>query len=99
MVHFSCDICGKIIHAENDERHVVKIESHIAQDSADITEADLDEDHMEAISQMLRDIDDPDEIEDAHKHFRFDLCSDCHKKFISDPLGKEHSQKLSFSKN
>jgi hypothetical protein len=81
---------------------VVKIEAYATHDPAEITEADLDEDHMEAVSQLLRDMEDnvvsPDMAE-PYKNFRYDLCPECHKKFVRDPLGKENAQKFDFSEN
>jgi hypothetical protein len=102
MLHFTCDLCGKDVRPEEDQRYVVKIEAYAAHDPAEITEADLDEDHMEAVSQLLRDKDDDeldDEMVDPHKKFRYDLCADCHKKFLRDPLNREATQKFDFSKN
>jgi hypothetical protein len=81
----------------------VKIEVFAAQDPTEITEADLDEDHMEAISHLLREMEEnPTEADDLvrpHQHFRFDLCPECRTKFVSDPLGKEAAQKFDFSEN
>ena len=102
MLHVTCDLCGKELRPGDDHHYVVKIEAYAAQDPAEITEADLDEDHMEAVSQLLQEMEDhPGEVDlpPAHKSFRYDLCSDCHKKFVRDPLGKEIGQKFDFSKN
>jgi hypothetical protein len=103
MLHITCDLCGKKISVEDDHRYVVKIEVYAAHDPAQITEADLDEDHMEAVSQLLRDqehgLADPDETAPAYKNIRYDLCPVCHKKFVRDPLGKEAAQKFDFSEN
>jgi hypothetical protein len=80
----------------------VKIEVFAGHDPAKITEADLDDDHLEAISEILRDEDemeDPDIAEPAYKNFRYDLCPECHKRFLRDPLGKDAAQKFDFSKN
>jgi hypothetical protein len=85
------------------DRFVIKMEVFAAHDPAEITEADLDEDHMEAVSEILQDIenglDDVDLAGPLNKHFRYDLCPECHKKFVRDPLGKETAQKFDFSKN
>ena len=54
MLHFTCDLCGKELRPGEDQRFVVKIEAFAAHDPAELTEEDLDEDHMEAISQLLR---------------------------------------------
>ncbi len=102
MLHFTCDLCGKELPSGEDQRYVVKMEAYAVHDPAEITEADLDEDHMEAVSQLLRDTEDnglDSELDEAHKSFRYDLCPECHKKFLRDPLGKEAVQKFLFSKN
>ena len=87
----------------HDHRYVVKIEVFAAHDPGKITEADLGEDHMEAVSELLREMEDNledlDLVEPTYKQFRYDLCPECHKKFLRDPLGKEVAQKFDFSKN
>jgi hypothetical protein len=87
----------------HDHRYVVKMEVFAAHDPAKITEADLDEDHMEAVSELLREMEengeDPDLAEPAYKNLRYDLCPECHQRFLRDPLGKEAAQKFHFSKN
>jgi endogenous inhibitor of DNA gyrase (YacG/DUF329 family) len=103
MMHITCDLCGKEVSSGDDPRFVVKIEVFAAHDPTEITEADLDEDHMEVISQLLLEMEDnPDEeleLAPTCKKFRYDLCPECQKKFVRDPLGKEGSQKFDFSEN
>ncbi len=101
MLHYTCDLCGKELQPGEDQRFVVKIEAFPAQDPAEITEADLDEDHLEAVSELLREADElaHAELGDPCKSFRYDLCSECHEKYLRDPLGKENVQKFFFSKN
>ncbi|OAI39747.1 hypothetical protein AYO40_05500 [Planctomycetaceae bacterium SCGC AG-212-D15] len=103
MLHITCDVCGRKLALGEDRRYVVKMEVFAAHDPAEITEADLDDDHMEAVSQLLRDeeegLADPEAIEPAHKNLRFDLCPECHKKFVRDPLGKDAAQNFDFSEN
>jgi len=41
----------------------------------------------------------PIDVEPASCQRRFDLCSDCRKRFLRDPLGRENAQKFQFSKN
>ncbi len=102
MLHITCDLCGKDLPGD-DRRYVVKLEVFAAHDPSEITEADLDQDHMEAVSQMLREMEDnltePEELTPPFQKFRYDLCPECHKKFVRDPLGKEASQKFDFSEN
>ena len=103
MMHFTCDLCGKEMYPEQDPRFIVKVEVFSAHDPAIITEADLDEDHVEAVGELLREMEanpeDSSEIEPATRQFRYDLCPECQVKFIRDPLGKESAQKFDFSKN
>jgi hypothetical protein len=100
MLHFTCDLCGRELRQGEDHHFVVKIEAYAAHDPAEITEEDLDDDHMEAISQLLRDNDGEDtEVAAARKGFRYDLCPECHTRFLRDPLGREGVQKFDFSKN
>ena len=102
MMHFTCDQCGKELVPGEDDRFVVKIEAFAAQDPAQLVEADLDDDHMEAVSELLKDLEGGDgdlELPEPCKHFRYDLCADCHARFVRDPLAKEQQHKLFFSKN
>jgi hypothetical protein len=102
MVHFTCDGCGKELQPGDGEHFVVKIEAFAAQDPAELTDADLDEDHLEAVGELLRELEANDgelDLPAATRHFRYDLCPDCHHKFVRDPLGKECAQKVTFSKN
>ena len=53
MQHFTCDVCGKPMTPGDDRRYVVKMDVFAAHDPAELTEADLDTDNMEEVSQML----------------------------------------------
>jgi hypothetical protein len=102
MVHFTCDLCGKDLTSTGDGRYVVKIEAYPGFDPNEIREDDLDDDPMEAVSQLLQRDESltADELSKTlHKGFRFDLCPACHQKFVSDPLGKEMVRSFDFSKN
>ena len=101
MLHVTCDLCGKEMRQGDDHRYVVKVEVFAAHDPAEITEADLDEDHMEAVSQLLREMEngDADEVDPAQQNFRYDLCAECRVKFARDPLGREAAKKFDFSEN
>ncbi len=102
MVHFTCDLCGKDMTTAGDGRYVVKMEAFPGFDPNGITEDDLDDDPMEAVSQLLQRDEDlsSEELAKTHrKGFRFDLCSSCHHKFVRDPLGKETLHQFDFSKN
>src|SRR3954454_6728145 len=85
MLHVTCDLCGKVLRPGDDQHFVVKVEVFAAQDPAEITEADLDDDHMEAIGELLREMevngDEGGDLERPTQHFRYDLCPHCRKKF------------------
>jgi hypothetical protein len=101
MLHITCDSCGKELRA-GENRYVVKIEVFAAHDPAELTEADLDEDHMEAVSQLIQQMEEVDvaeALEPASRHLRYDLCPECRKRYLRDPLSKESAQKFDFSEN
>ncbi|OHB96172.1 MAG: hypothetical protein A3I59_04740 [Planctomycetes bacterium RIFCSPLOWO2_02_FULL_50_16] len=86
MIHYSCDMCGSIIKTEEELRYVVKIEIYPADD---------DEEENEELGSIGDDIagfdledekgeDSADDME--YKTLRFDLCSECHKRYVRDPL-------------
>ena len=58
MLHFSCDICGKDLDPEGSARYVVKMEAFAATDPAQLTDDDLDTDHVEEMAQLLNEIED-----------------------------------------
>ncbi|MGZ6072377.1 MAG: hypothetical protein ACXWOA_00640 [Isosphaeraceae bacterium] len=85
-----------------DGRFVVKIEAYPGFDPTEIKKDDLEDDPMEAVSQILQRDEalNSDELSSTlHKGFRFDLCPACHRKFVNDPLGKEAIRSFDFSKN
>ena len=101
MMHISCDHCGKQLRCGQDH-FIVKIEVFAGHDPAEITEADLEEDHMEAVSQLLREMEEADEanaLEPTSQHLRYDLCPECRRRFLRDPLRKDTIQKFDFSEN
>jgi hypothetical protein len=102
MVHVTCDLCGKEIRAGEEQRFVLKIEVFAAAGTDQLTEEDLDEDHLEEISQLLAEEEcglAPSAEESATVYRRYDLCAACRKRFLKDPLGREAHLNLSFSEN
>lgn len=105
MLRVTCDGCGKELRPGEDrskDHYVVKIEVFAVRDPSELTEDDFDADHMEAVSELLQQLDgteDPLDLEPAAKHLRYDLCGECRKRYLRDPLGREASTKFQFSKN
>ena len=56
MLHYTCDLCGQHMSATDDRRYVVKMEVYAVHDPAELTEADLDDDHLDEVSQLLEDM-------------------------------------------
>jgi hypothetical protein len=98
MLHFTCDLCGQPL---EDRRFVVRMEVFPAFDPEDITEADLDADHLQEVVDEIHESEVTGSAADdcAAKSFRFDLCPRCHARYLKDPLGREASRRLNFSKN
>jgi hypothetical protein len=104
MLHFTCDLCGKDIDTGAATRYVLKMEVFAAGDPTELTPADLDQDPIESLSEALKAAEvegtDPgEELAPARKSFRYDLCAECHRKFLQDPLAREAEKKFHFSEN
>jgi hypothetical protein len=103
MLHVTCDHCQREIVAGIHDRYVVKMEVYAANDPTELTDAEFDEAHLDAVSRALSEaeseLDGPGVYVPAYKDMRYDLCADCHQKFLSNPLGKDASRKLDFSEN
>ena len=104
MIHYNCDMCGKSLVPEEDDRYVVKIEIYAACDSMEV---DDDEDLINDFEEDDEDEDDdevdnldPDEIDSIeYKTFRYDLCSKCHSRYLQDPLSIKSIRRGRFSEN
>ena len=102
MVHFTCDLCGKDLNALGDPRYVVKIEVFAGFDPNQITEEDLDDDHMEQIAEILQhdeDLGGNEALKPVRQGFRYDLCSCCRTRFVKDPLTRKGLKLFNFSNN
>jgi hypothetical protein len=100
MVHHSCDLCKRLIDPEEDLRYVVKIEVYAALDPVDVA-ADDDRDNLLEMNEILERMDDAESGavgDDVYQTLRFDLCRDCRRRFLRNPLGRE-SKTFNFSAN
>lgn len=97
MRHFSCDLCGKDLTPADEARFVVRMEMFPAAPLGDLTEADLDQDHISSMSDLLDELEDT--VDDAlpapspSRTVEYDLCPTCHRQFAADPLGRERGRK------
>jgi hypothetical protein len=101
MIHYSCDCCKREL-APEDLRYVVKMEVYAAFDPNALDEAADDRDHLQEIQEILQRSDDVvnDQIaSDVYEQLRFDLCPECHGRFLKNPLSRELPKQFDFSKN
>jgi hypothetical protein len=100
MIHYSCDRCQRPIDTDDELRYVVRIEVQAAM-GADASDDD-DRDHLLEIHEILERADDetdPLVSDELYRGQRFDLCAECYRAFVANPLGHEHSKQLDFSNN
>ncbi|HUU68350.1 MAG TPA: hypothetical protein VM186_02400 [Planctomycetota bacterium] len=98
MIKYFCDMCGKPLLEGEDIRYVVKIEVYAAYESSDVPD---EYDDMEALEETLDEPEDPEgQVEDeSFTPFRFDLCPECHRRYLQDPLFKKANRRIGFSDN
>lgn len=105
MLHYSCDLCKRSIDPHSHVRHVVKIEVFQALDDEQACDCDAagaaeEADHLEEMEDMLERLDDTAALLDAEtQSFRFDLCDECRRRFLRNPLGVKPGKQLDFSNN
>ncbi len=101
MIHYSCDLCKRELDREDDGRYVVKIELYQAFDPS-TDESDDERDYLQEIHEMIerRETTSGEDFpDDTYRQLQFDLCPECFHKFSKNPLGRDKSKQLDFSKN
>lgn len=102
MIHYSCDRCGRPIDPQEEARYVVRIEVETVIEEDGLELNDEDRDHLLELHEILERGEDMAEslIGDCtFQRHRFDLCPDCHRKFVKNPVGREAAKQLDFSQN
>jgi len=102
MIHYSCDRCKRVLDPEEDLRYVVKLEAHAAMEPLDGVVLDEDRDHLLELHEILERADDTgSELigDDVYLRRCFDLCPECYRRFMRNPLGREVAAQLDFSTN
>jgi hypothetical protein len=102
MIHYSCDRCKRIIDPEEDLRYVVRLEVHAAMDPLEVDEFEDDRDHLTEVQEILERLDDCDSdaiSDELYQRNRYDLCPECYRQFIKNPIGCETRAQLGFSQN
>lgn len=103
MINYSCDLCKRKLDPHEDLRYVVKIQISAAFDPVGVEDENEDDrDYLEEIQDILERLESSqgDQIgEDVYQELRFDLCPECRRKFLKNPLGRENAKLLGFSDN
>ena len=102
MIHFTCDLCRREMNPEGDLRYIVKMEIYSAMDPLEDDEVDSDHEPPQEIHEIIERMDDAESEEigdDIYQQLRFDLCPQCRKRFIKNPLGRQLIGQFEFSKN
>ncbi len=105
MIHYTCDRCKRQINTADQTRYVIQIDIQSAADEPKSNVED-DIDQLTELHQMLEGITDTDhhmedeegETESSHRG-RYDLCPECHRQFLKNPLGRDAVLALGFSNN
>lgn len=101
MIHYTCDCCQRKLDPD-DLRYVVKMEVYAAFDPIAMDELEDDRDYLQEIQKILQHSDEASDAQvgnDVYEQTRFDLCPECRKKFVQDPIGRRISKHFDFSKN
>ena len=88
MMNRLCDRCGRAIEKKA-LRYVAKIQVFAAYDPLEITFEDLTRDHSAEIDALLEQCEGMTEDElmrDVYVEFHFDLCRECQKAYVAEPL-------------
>ena len=91
MIRYRCDGCGQDLARDGSNHYIVKIEAFAAAGRLEFTREDLEKDHEGEMQRLLAQAEhrSPDELEDqVYRSFRYDLCPECHKRFLRNPLSK-----------
>ena len=103
MIHYACDRCGRPIDPSEEMRYVVRLEIEAVMEPIDGDSLnDDDRDHLMELDEILDNADDLENPligEDVYDRKRFDLCPECYRKFVKDPVGREAVRQLDFSQN
>ena len=92
MIRHECDRCGCTLAPDDAGRFIAKIEVYAAAGRVEFDHADVQRDHEREIKELVEHLRtaDPDEIEDQiYRCLRFDLCAQCQRRFLEDPLGRK----------
>jgi len=100
MIHFSCDRCHRPI-AEDELRFTVSIEIQVAAEN-EPSDDELLLEEMEVLHEVLDELNDEEREEVkrfAYQQQQHDLCLECQREYLANPLGSELPTRVGFSEN
>lgn len=101
MIHYSCDRCKREIDCLHESRYVLRLEVELATDRC---EEEL-VDHVDHLMEIEEELDCECDFELSSAGISncarrtYDLCSECYRQFIKNPLRNETPLVVGFSKN
>jgi hypothetical protein len=102
MIHFTCDCCQRPL-SKDEVRYVVRFEVYPAFDAeaAIDPEVEADRDHLDEIQDTLRHFTENEDLIDreVYESRRYDLCGECRKRFLNNPLRIDSVEEFQFSQN
>lgn len=100
MRHFTCDVCGRSLAADDTaSRYVVRVEGYPATEITEPFDDGLDSDHVADMADLLDETDsDGPAVPMRGVMATFDMCPNCYRRFQADPLGRDR-RRVRFSPN
>ena len=101
-IHYICDRCKRQINTVDQTRYVVQIE---IQSAAETPQGALDDDDIDQLAELHQVLEGMAEddlhggLQDTSHRGRYDLCPECHRQFLKNPLGRDATLALGFSNN
>jgi hypothetical protein len=101
MIHYSCDRCGRPINPRIHVRYVVRIEVEADIHPLEDQELDDDRDYLNEIDSLLTEQagETPADLASDRPRRSFDLCEECCRKFMQNPLGCDAPSAVGFGSN
>jgi hypothetical protein len=101
MIHYSCDRCHREIDSEIETRYSVQIECRAILAASDHEVLEQDEDRLAELNEMLERLEEEPEprrrsLTQCHQ---FDLCDECYKAYVRNPLARDVPVSIEFSEN
>ena len=102
MIHYTCDRCKRELDPETEVRYTVRMEIQAVVEPLDGEIRDDERDYLMEIHEILENLEQVENEqvgEDACQHCRYDLCLDCYRQFIQNPVGQGLANHVGFSEN